>query len=211
MAGREPFDATLLRVVQLVQQFVAHVQDASVSMIDHGSARTVVFTGALAIELDEAQYELRSGPCLDAARSGRTIVVLNSRPGSPYPDFSALARKREILQTVSIGLSALGTVSAGLNMYLTQDQPFDDDAMSRAGTLAGYARAAVAQLTAGDTTAGVTDLADVIASRAAVDRAALLLAERNGYTRDQAIAHLLSRSRSERRPLADVAQSLGSS
>jgi hypothetical protein len=211
MAEQEPSDTTLLRVAQLVKQFVADVQDASVTMVDQDSARTVVFTGAVAIELDEAQYDLRSGPCLDAARSGRTVVVVNSSPGSAYPGFSELARNRDILQTVSIGLSALGTVSAGLNMYVTQDQPFDENARGRAGTLANYARVAVAQLATSASAAAVTELYEAISVRSLVDRAAVVLAERNGYSRDHAMGDLLDRSRAERRPLADVAKSLASS
>lgn len=211
MSDREPFDTTLLRVAQLVKQFVPDVQDASVSMIDHDSARTVVFTGALAIELDEVQYDLRSGPCLDAARSGRTIVVINTSPDSAYPGFSELARRRDVLQTVSIGLSAQGTVSAGLNVYVTHDRPFGRHAMSRAGTLANYARAAVAQLATNASATETAELNHAIASRAMVDRATALLVERNGYSRDQAMAELLGRSRSQHRPLADVAKSVASS
>jgi transcriptional regulator with GAF, ATPase, and Fis domain len=208
MAGHEPFDTTVLRVAQLVKQFVADVRDASVSLVEQDSARTVVFTGALAMELDEAQYDDRSGPCLDAARSGRTIVVINSSSGSAYPTFSEMARSRDVLQTVSIGLSAPGTVSAGLNIYARHDQPFDDDAMSRAGTLANYARAAVAQLATSDSPAEVRGLYEAISSRALVDRAAVVLTDRHGYSRDQALSELLDRSRDQRRPLADVAQAL---
>jgi hypothetical protein len=211
MAGREPFEDTLLRVAQLVKRFVGDVQDASVTILEQDSARTVVFTGALAIELDEAQYDVRFGPCLDAARSGRTIVAVTTSPGSAYPDFSQLALSREILQTVSIGLAARGTVSAGLNIYLTHDRPFSAHEMSRATTLANYARATVAQLATSASATETAELNHAIAIRALVDRATALLAGHNGCSRDQAMAELLGRSRSQHRPLADVAKSLASS
>jgi hypothetical protein len=211
MAGHEPSDATLLRVAQLVKQFVADVRDASVTIVEHDSARTVVFTGAVAIELDEAQYDLRSGPCLDAAASGQTIVFMNTSPGSAYPKFSELAHSRDVLQTVSIGLSARGTVNAGLNIYVGHDGPFGEVAMKRAGTLANYARVAVAQLAASDSPATVTDLYEAISTRALVDRAAVVLTTRHGYSRDRAMSELLDRSRTQRRPLADVAQALATS
>ena len=92
-------------------------------------------------------------------------MVINTSPDSAYPRFSELARRRDVLQTVSIGLSAQGTVSAGLNIYVAHDRPFDRHAMSRAGALANYARVAVAQLRP-DETAGVADRDD-FAARAA--------------------------------------------
>jgi len=71
----EPAEPTLRRIAQLAKRTLGGVEDLSLTIIENGRARSVVFTGALAVELDERQYEIGFGPCTDAAKSGQTIVV----------------------------------------------------------------------------------------------------------------------------------------
>jgi hypothetical protein len=52
---------------------------------------SVVFTGALAVDLDERQYELGFGPCLDAAKTGQTIIVDSQEDDGPYREFARVA------------------------------------------------------------------------------------------------------------------------
>jgi hypothetical protein len=82
----DPPEQTLRRVAELAQRTLAGVEDVSLALIEHERPRTVVFTGQLAIDLDERQYEFGFGPCLDAAKTGQTIVV-DTRSDVSYPVF----------------------------------------------------------------------------------------------------------------------------
>lgn len=201
----EPMDATLLRVAQLLKDANPDAVDVSVSMLDHDRASTVVYTGAVAIELDEHQYELGSGPCLDAARSGGTVVVASEPLDRRYPGFGERARSRQVGLTVSTGLFSPDGAVAGLNVYAGLDQAADEPWLQLIGAFANYASLAVAQLAATDRPAERERLRQVVASRALVDRAAAVLVTRHQYSREAALDELFAASRSQQRPLLAVA------
>jgi hypothetical protein len=202
-----PVDATLLRVAQAVKKCIAGVGDVSVSMIDRVGARTVVFTGAQAIELDEVQYELGRGPCLDAARTQRTVVVDTSRD-TRYHQFSQVAHRQGVRHTVSIGLATPHRSAAGLNIYGTAAGSFDGPAVTLARAFANYASVAVGRSGRPDDDADASRWLAAIRSRAAVDAAVLAVMAERSRTRDEAVAELLDLARRQRRPLAEVAQSI---
>lgn len=112
-------------------------------MIEGGRPRTVVSAGSLAVWLDEQQYELGSGECLDAAVSGGTITVVTTDPDNAYPEFSRVAAGHGITQVLSTGMLVRDRRAAGLNMYAARAQPISADSVALATTLAGYAGVAV--------------------------------------------------------------------
>jgi hypothetical protein len=201
----EPFDTTLLRVAQLLKQSNPEVLDVSVSMLRDDRANTVVYTGAVAIDLDERQYEHGSGPCLDAARSGGTVVVVTEPMDPRYPAFGAQARERRVGLTVSTGLFRPGGVVAGMNVYAGPGQPADDAWLGRIWAFANYASLAVAKLAAVEEPLERERLRQVVASRAVIDRAAAALVGRHQYSREAAMTELLTESRIQQRPLVAVA------
>lgn len=82
----------LQRVAEAAQQFVPELDEVSITLVEDHQPRTVVFTGQLASDLDERQYERGFGPCIDAALSGATIVVDTADPSTTaYPDFARTA------------------------------------------------------------------------------------------------------------------------
>src|SRR3954452_9702399 len=80
--------SVLPRDAELSREVIEGITDVSVTMMDVDRPRTVVFTGRLAVYLDERQYAIGFGPCLDAAVSGSTILVNTGRQ-EDYPEFSA--------------------------------------------------------------------------------------------------------------------------
>src|SRR3954447_18035367 len=103
--GDEPLGTVLERVAGLAAKAMPEASEVSVTLLEDGRARTVAFTGSLAVQLDERQYETGWGPCLDAATSGETVTVeMSDPPSSSYPDFAAVARRAGVVQSVSVGL-----------------------------------------------------------------------------------------------------------
>src|SRR3954453_8989709 len=85
--GEQSLTAVLQRVAELAKTTIPDTHEVSVTLMkDSQDAETVVFTGSLANQLDERQYEAGFGPCMDAAISGRTIPVTNADPDRPYPE-----------------------------------------------------------------------------------------------------------------------------
>lgn len=207
LAGGEPVELTLLRIAQCLKDQVGGVGDVSVTVVDESTARTVVSTGARAIELDQAQYDLRTGPCLDAARTERTVLVRTHAP-SQYHQFCQLAHSRGVGHIMSIGLLAPRRSATGVNVYGTGREPFDDEARSLAAAFANYATAAINGREPGADASGTLGWQAAFASRSAVDRAALTLMVSKPRTRDEAINELLGLARSQGRRLVQTAQSI---
>jgi hypothetical protein len=93
------------------------VENVSLTMIDRGHPQTEVFTGQLAVDLDERQYELPFCPCLDAATTGETIVVDTSSVDSPYREFARIAARAGVRQVVAVGLPLKQRSIGDLDIY----------------------------------------------------------------------------------------------
>src|SRR5829696_1346320 len=140
-------DQTLRRVAELAKQTLVGVEDVSLTMIDDGQPRTVAFTGPLAVDLDERQYELGFGPCLDAAQTGQTIIVDHDRDDTPYREWARIARRAGVRHTVSVGLPLAHRGLGGLNVYKTADGTFPPAFVEHVQMFAGYAAVAVSNVT----------------------------------------------------------------
>src|SRR4051812_7502408 len=113
---------------------------------------TVGFTGALAAHLDERQYDSGFGPCVDAALSGTVITIPDTAHSPTYPDFGRVAAGHGVTHTMSIGLPVPERTIGGVNIYATDDHPFDQATQEVATPFAGYPPPAVANATAYATT-----------------------------------------------------------
>src|SRR5215213_8927482 len=111
-----PPEPTLRRVAELAKQTLDGVEEVSLTVVEGGRARSVVFTGALAVDLDERQYELGFGPCLDAAKTGQTIILDTSAVDSAYHEFARLAARAGVRHVVSVGLPLARRSIGGLNV-----------------------------------------------------------------------------------------------
>src|ERR671911_2193122 len=130
---------TLRQVAQVTRNALTDIDEVSVTLLDGVKARTVVFTGQLAVELDERQYQSGQGPCLDAAKTGDTIVVDTDDPANPYPEFSRAAQRAGIHHSVSVGLPIPDRIVGALNLYAATRHPIRDDTVNLAEAFAQYA------------------------------------------------------------------------
>src|SRR5215216_6161771 len=119
-----PPERTLRRVSELAKQTLDGVEDVSLTVIEDGRPRSVVFTGPLAVHLDERQYEAGFGPCLDAAKSGQTIVVDSKKDDSPYREFAQVADRAGVRHSVSVGMPLAQRTIGGLNIYRSAEAPY---------------------------------------------------------------------------------------
>ena len=208
LSGR-PLDQTLEEVAALAQRALRETPEASVTLLTDDQARTAAFSGQVALQLDERQYDQGYGPCLDAAVSGGAIQVPMDQPGSPYPNFRQLAHQQGVTHSLSIGLPAAGRVVGALNLYTKTGQPFTDDSTRIAGTFAGVAGIVLA--TAGrhdDAAAAAAQLQQALTSRAVISQAQAILMQRHRCSRDAAFAALLKLSQQQGVKLQQAAQTL---
>ncbi len=199
----------LQRIADLAQQLIPELVEVSVTLVQDSEARSVVFTGELAVVLDERQYAAGFGPCLDAAASGSTVAVDTADPGTAYPDFSRSAAEHGITRVLAVGLPiAQGTIGA-LNMFSDAAQPFTPASVVLAEAFASYSAVAVANAALYD--AAVTEVEQMHAalrSRAVIEQAKGMLMTTERCTAEEAFLLLARASQHRNRKLHDVAVDL---
>ena len=202
-----PPEQTLRRVAELAKQTLHEVEDVSVTMIERGLARSVVFTGRLAVDLDERQYELGFGPCLDAAKTGQTIVVDTRSIDSPYREFARVASRAGIRHVVSVGLPIAERSIGGLNIYSTAEAPLSQGFVEQAEVFAGYAAVTVNNVASYSGAASeAAQLRVAMESRAVIDQAKGILMVRDRCSPEEAFEMLIRISQNRNVKLRDIAQ-----
>lgn len=147
VVAAKPPEQTLLHLAELAKQTLGGVEEVFLTVIENGRPRSVVFTGPLAVHLDERQYELGFGPCLEAAKSGQILTVDSRQDGTPYREFARVADRAGIRHTISVGMPLAQRSIGGLNIYRTQAAPFSPTFLEHAEVFAGYAAVAVNNIT----------------------------------------------------------------
>jgi GAF domain-containing protein len=205
----DPPSMVLERVAQMSKDTIPGVDEASVTLMKNGKARTVAFTGPLAVHLDERQYEDGFGPCLDAAVSGGTIAIPDMAAETTYKNFAAAAGRQGVTHTLSIGLPIGTSTIGGMNLYGLQGDPFDESATEIAQTFAGYAAIAVAHAAAlADAVEEVAGLRTAMQTRAVIEQAKGILMRDQRCTADEAFKALTQASNHSNRKLRDIAHSI---
>jgi GAF domain-containing protein len=202
-----PPEQTLRRVSELAKQTLDGVEDVSLTVIEDGRPRSVVFTGSLAIDLDERQYEAGFGPCLDAAKTGQTIVVDSRNNDGPYREFAQVAGRAGVRHIVSVGMPFAQASIGGLNIYRTADAPYSSAFLEYAQVFAGHAAVAVANITSHAKAVNeATHLRRAMDSRAVIEQAKGMIMARDKCTADEAFDILTRISQQQNVKLRDVAQ-----
>jgi GAF domain-containing protein len=173
----------------------------------HGDhANTAAFSGSLAHQLDERQYEQGYGPCLDAAHAGEVVVIDDMATETRWPRFAPLAMKAGVRSSLSVGLPVQQHVIGALNVYSTAAFAFDNDAEELARTFAGYAAVALANASLFTSTADLAaQMQKAMESRAGIEQAKGIIMAQLHCDADTAFDVLTKRSQHANRKLRDVA------
>jgi hypothetical protein len=114
---------------------------------------TVAATSDLVRMVDEIQYDLKSGPCVDAIIANTTFKASDLRADRRWPDFGDRAFKAAgILSMLSLRLyvEADDGVIAGLNMYAGETNAFSEASETIAVLIATHGSLAVGKASAED-------------------------------------------------------------
>jgi len=202
-------DEVLSRVADLAKRSLPGASEVSVTLIRGDDAHTAAFTGPLALNLDEWQYEQGHGPCLDASAASATLSVRDMTAETRWPDWAARALEAGVGSSLSIGLPVQEPVTGALNVYSVEEKAFDDDAVSLAQTFAGHVTVALANAHEYDTTATLAQhMVGALESRAVIEQAKGILMGRQRCTADEAFALLSKLSKDSHRKLRDCAEAL---
>jgi GAF domain-containing protein len=202
-------DTLLDKIVQLAKRTISDAGEVSVTLLQGEEAHTAAFTGELALQLDEMQYERGYGPCLDASTGTASLLVPDTGSEQRWPDWAHAARQAGAHSSLSIGLPVHEQVTGALNIYATKPHAFDDDAITVAQTFAGFAAVGLANAHLYQTQATLAGhLQKAMENRAVIEQAKGIIMGDRRCTAEEAFAILTKLSQDTNRKLRDVATAL---
>lgn len=141
---------------------------------------TVAASDALARAVDEIQYQVDEGPCLESMRTGRTHYITDLREEARWPAFIGPACGQGVRSVLSTPLQVGADTLGALNLYAPDPDAFDAAAQQKAAATAECIGAAAAiALRLSEAQDLSTNLRTALSSRATIDQAiGILMAQR---------------------------------
>jgi GAF domain-containing protein len=167
-----------------------------------GRIETKSATDQLVWELDHVQYELREGPCYDTITGGGVTVVNEARHDQRWPRYMREAVKRGLRAQLAVGLYSDGGSLGGLNLYSTDSDHVDQDAIGIAELFASQAAIALGR------SRQEFQLNEALESRKVIGQAMGLVMQRYGVDEDRAFQFLVRASSTGNIKLRDLAAEL---
>lgn len=230
LAAGGPADSWPTQLVTACR-IATQMSDVGLALIGpDGPYGALATTGTLAQAMEDLQFALGEGPCIDAAQSGGPVLVadLKRDAATRWPAFTAQATEAGI-QAAFIYPLQVGAIRIGvLNLYRTSARSLSEFEATRALAFADAAVAVLLHLqdvqhdetstalaSASPGGSGVpaqgwpagpgVDLAEVVERRAVVHQAAGMLSVQLDMTLGAAMSRLRAYASTARRPMIDVA------
>jgi GAF domain-containing protein len=206
-----PLGETLDRIAVHAKAGVPHADAVGMTLLDERgrATQTHIFTDDVSPEVDQAQYDEDTGPCLDAMREGRVIRVEDTAAtevAGRWPAFSKRAQHCAVNSTLSVPLEVGGEGVGAMNLY-GLGEPFTEQDAADAQLFATQAAAVLVNTRtyweALDLAAG---LQTAIETRSIIEMAKGKIMAMNRCSPDEAFAMLVKASQRENIKLRDVAR-----
>ncbi|MGI8665789.1 MAG: GAF and ANTAR domain-containing protein [Jatrophihabitans sp.] len=202
--GQPTEDAAWQAIVQAASEAIPGVEDADITIMRGHQFRTVAPTSDLPRRVDEIQYELRSGPCVDAILEETIFCTGNLADDQRWPEFGKrAAAEHGVHSMLAFRLFVEGDDTiGGLNLYSTRQDAFDDTAIIVGGVFATHAAIA---LSGARTLSQAENLRRAQESNREIGVAIGILMSRHRITQQQAFDLLRMASQHTHRKLREIA------
>lgn len=195
---------TLASISRLVVDRVPRAEWASVTEGRNGRFTTVAATDDRARLVDQIQYDVGTGPCVDAILQDTVFRTEDLRQDRRWPTFAQKAAETsDVRSMLSFRLFVEDDERvAGLNIYSTRTEAFDDGAEVVGTLIATHGALAVQVATARDQAA---QFQRALYNSRDIGVAMGVLMSRHKVTRGEAFDLLRLASQNTNRKLADIA------
>ena len=207
LAGRltpGDLDHTLEQITAAAVEVLPGVHSASIT-VKHANGRleTAAPTAEMLLGLDAAQYELREGPCYDAAVDQPFVTSPHLAADERFPRYGALAVQAGIRAQAGLRLfeTPRPSARAALNLYSRDVGSFDD--MSMVAQLFVHQSAMAI-----DYAREIENLQQAMKTRQLIGRAVGIAMERYDLNEERAFAFLARVSQTRNVKLRAVAEEL---
>lgn len=205
----ESVDTTLQRIADLAVQVIPGCDGASVTLMDNGLPHTKVRTDDEVLAVDEAQYDVGDGPCLDAIEHRRINLVSVTQARDEWPEFLQAAQQFGVRSFLAAPLLVHNTPIGALNLYSRDGMGFDALDEALIGLFTGQASVALSNARVYRNALTLAEqMREAMNSRAVIEQAKGILMARHGIDADAAFNMLRQDSQHRNRKLRDLAREL---
>ncbi|MBW8480814.1 GAF and ANTAR domain-containing protein [Actinomadura parmotrematis] len=178
----------------------------------NGRLRLVATSNDQTRMLELFQLQNRQGPCLDAFTTGRAVHCADlgdPAEAAAWPLFAARAGDSGFAAVSALPMRLRDQVIGALNLFRNDSGPLAEDTVRLGQAMADIATIGLLQERTIRHGQVLTDqLQTALTSRVVIEQAKGVLAERHGWTMDQAFTALRGHARDNGRPLTALAQTV---
>jgi hypothetical protein len=195
-------DHTLSRITHAAVEVLPEVEYASITVLHtDGRIETVAPTDDLLWGVDAAQYELREGPCYDAAADAVQVVSPDLANDERFPRYAATAVAAGIRAQAGLSLFDAPKSRGALNLYARVTGAFED--LGMLGALFQH-QSAIAIEYARE----IQNLREAVRTRGMIGQAVGIVMERYKLTDERAFAFLTRLSQHGNLKLRTIAEQI---
>jgi GAF domain-containing protein len=203
------FEELMASVADLSGRAVPAASTCGITLSENGHVITVASADSLARLLDEQQYELDTGPCLEAIRTGRVVVSDDLSQETRWTGYPARAIAHGVRSVLSSPLLVGERPIGALNLYAIDAHAFDADSHAAAAQLTALAAATITAAMRHYDEASLTDhLRAALSSRSVIDQAIGIIVGMQRCTPEAAFDVLRTLSQNRNIPLRKIAEDL---
>jgi GAF domain-containing protein len=197
-------EQTLRTIAEVARNSVPGFDHVGISTLTNkGKVETRAFTGDLVPRLDDLQYGLGEGPCVDTLRGDEVVAAPDIRHDRRWPRYAPEAEALGVRSQLAVRLHLeSGATLGGINFYSTISDDVTADAAGLARLFATHSAIALGHAQERAT------LNEALQTRKVIGQAIGLLMERYAMNEDRAFAFLVRASSHANIKLRAIAQGL---
>ncbi|MFM9274413.1 GAF and ANTAR domain-containing protein [Pseudarthrobacter sp. NKDBFgelt] len=181
--------------------------ECAVTLLRQKRPVTIAGSSELAVRLDEIEQAVGGGPCTEALRIGRPVLLADVSADSRWPTYRKALAAAGCGSCLGVPLDPGENAAAALNFFASPAGPITEQMVPRATAFAesaGHAMALAVRMAAKDEL--TNDLRAAMEKRTVIDLAAGIIMGQNRCTQDEAMKILMAVSSNRNQKLAAVAE-----
>ena len=210
LMATESFEDLMQRIADLATRTVPAAATCGITLSQDGHVVTVASADARARWLDEQQYLLDDGPCLQALNTGEVVTSSDFSRESRWDGYPPRALAHGVRAVYSSPLLVNDTPIGALNLYATSTDAFEaEDTRAAIAQLVALAAATITAAMRHYDEVKLTDhLRTALSSRSVIDQAIGIVIAMQRCTEREAFDTLRTVSQNRNIPLREVAAEL---
>jgi GAF domain-containing protein len=209
LLSSESFDDFSQQVAELATRAVPVATTCGITVSLDGRVVTVASADPLGRLLDEEQYDIDEGPCLEAVRTGEAVSAPDVASEDRWDRYPSVVHEHGIGSIYSVPLLVRGRSLGALNMYADAAHAFTPEVRSLVRALAHLTAAGMAgALKNFDEITLTNRLRRALSTRGVIDQAVGIIIAHQHLTPEEAFAVLRRISQTRNVRLHEVARDL---